>query len=211
MDIAQLPEENRLEQARSLARRLRVLVDQAKVKLDDIPAETTELLKRQGYIFHEAQPANERPAVKGKPAPSIRLSYEPQTEQWRFDAHTLASIPALEKILAAKTEPPKPAQSEVPVARRSPRATMQTFIDSMNGRTSESLQEAVLCLDPRGQDPELWGTRSADLARKLKAVIDKIKVVVFAEISDDPQGRSPGEPYIFYTSGGRQHYHRPSR
>ncbi len=180
MDTTEIEDEGRGERARSLARRLHAVIDGVGVKLDDIPTDS-----EREFVFH---------IVEGSdgPRPAIRLTPNPDSGQWRFTTLTLASIPALEESLKA-TEPAKPdTNAEVPAARRSPRATMETFLNAMNADPAD-LDEAIMCFDPTGRDQEAWGAQGNALARKLKNVMDKIKLVVLSEIPES----ADGEPYVW--------------
>jgi MscS family membrane protein len=187
LDMSKLGGEDRVAQARQLARRLHVIIDRIGVKLDDIPEETEET----EYRFYPA------PSQEGvvETTAQITLELDPDAGVWRFTEGTLVSIPALEKNFVEEAPPPEPAEGKVPVARHSPRATMTTFLGAMQPDT-RNLEEAVKCLDPAGQDPDAWSVRGQDLAVKLKNVMDKIKLAVLTEIPDAPDG----PPYVWYTS-----------
>ena len=176
LDISQLEGEDRDQAARSLALRLHAIIDRTGVKLEDIPAETE--LQETEYLFSLFEKGEDEAF-----APEIKLWRDPEG-QWLFTARTLASIPVLEKRAPEKPEEKAP-ESDVPVARRSPRATMATFLEAMNADPRD-MDEAVACLDPTGQDPEAWNVRGKTLATKLKNVIDKIKLVVFTDIPETP-------------------------
>ncbi len=187
MDTSGLIGEDRIERARKLARRLHDLIDRQGVKLDDIPADQDG----PTYLFF-------RPVESDKPGPEIQIGRDRVTDLWRFTAFTLESIPALEAAAKAKNAGAAEAKvvaSEVPAARRSARATFATFLKAMNS-DPPNLKDAVLCLDPTGQDPNAWQVHGPDLATKLKNVMDKLKVVVLAEIPEDPKG----PPYFWYES-----------
>jgi MscS family membrane protein len=176
--------EERTERVRMLAGRLYIIIDEQGVNLDDIPQE----MEGADYVFHQLD-------VADGPPPEIRLVRNMETQQWLFSASTLRSIPALEEAVVEKAEPPEPVASEVPAARRSPRATMGAFLDAMNAEPPD-LDEAILCLDPTGRDPEVWATRGKELAVKLKNVMDKIDPVVLSAVPDAPDGPA----YIWYAS-----------
>ncbi|MCH8830958.1 MAG: hypothetical protein IID45_15405, partial [Planctomycetes bacterium] len=71
---------------------------------------------------------------------------------------------------------------------------MATFLEAMNAKPPD-LKAAVQCLDPTDQEPDAWGIRGPTSAEKLKAVMDRTRVVVLPEVPDDPDG----PPYSFYT------------
>ncbi|MGB2987092.1 MAG: mechanosensitive ion channel family protein [Phycisphaerae bacterium] len=186
LDTSELEGEERAKLARSYARRLHAIIDKKGVKLDDISEEG----EGTDHLFYQLK------TEEGvTPTPEIRFVRDPVTGHWQFSALTLASIPALEEAIVEQAEPPKPSESTVHAARRSPRATMTTFLEAMNADPRD-FEEAVLCLDPTGKDREVWSVRGEELATKLKNVMDKIAVVVLAEIPDVPDGAS----YAWYTS-----------
>jgi MscS family membrane protein len=188
-DVSGVQGEDVAERARQLARRLHRVIDRVGVKIDDIP-ETAD--HSAGYVFHSApDPENALKDVE------IRLARDGESAIWRFTASTLASIPALEKAVdkqkavEKQAEPPKP-EIDLPAARRSPRATMKTFLDAMTAKPRD-IDAAIKCLDPTGQDPRGWRVRGEQLAIRLKNVMDKIRLVVYADIPED----SVGEPFVW--------------
>lgn len=90
-----------------------------------------------------------------------------------------------------------PAQP-VPVERRSARATMRTFIDSTVAASrygdSDLLGAATDCLDLTELPASVGSSGARDLTIKLKEVIDRIRLIDFSEVPDDPRG----DPYVFY-------------
>jgi len=186
LDTSELAEGERLERSRQLARRLHAIIDKKGVNLDDLPEETDQ----PSYFFYNAEPKEGVASI-----PQIALSRDSETGLWLFTSATLEAIPKLEETVAAQADAATPAQSAVPASRRSPRATMTTFLEAMNAQPRD-MKEAVLCLDPAGQDREAWSTRSEELATQLKTVMDKIELVVLSEIPDVPDGA----PYVWYTS-----------
>jgi MscS family membrane protein len=102
-------------------------------------------------------------------------------------AHAADPIPGLP---GSASEPP-PAK-KVPREHRSPRATMQTFIDSVVAASAEGdehlLEVAVACLDLSEVPVATRAETGRDLAIKLKEVIDRLEYVVFTSIPDDPTG-----------------------
>jgi MscS family membrane protein len=186
LDISELEGDDRSERAGQLARRLHAVIDRLGVKLDDLPDKTEET----DYRFYPPPSVTDTESL-----PQIRLASNVETGIWQFTAFTVASIPDLEKVAEEEAEPSEPAESKVPAARRTPRATMTTFLEAMQPDVRK-LEEAIKCLDPAGQDPDAWSVRGKDLAVKLKNVMDKIKLAVLTEIPDTPDGPA----YAWYTS-----------
>ncbi len=188
LDTSELAGEEAAEHARQLARRLLGIIDKRGIKLDDIPEQTDE----DDFVFYQIElPEGEAPTSQ---TPAIRLVRDGETGHWLFAASTLASIPVLEEEIAKKVEPAKPGETKVSAARRSPRATMTTFLEAMNA-DPQDIAAAVQCLDHTGQNPEAWKVLGPDLAHKLKIVMDKIKLAILSEIPDAPDG----EPHVWDT------------
>ncbi|MHC4696087.1 MAG: mechanosensitive ion channel family protein [Planctomycetota bacterium] len=188
LDTSELAGEEAAEHARQLARRLHRIIDKRGVKLDDIPEQTDQ----DEFVFYQIElPEGEAPTSQ---TPAIRLERDGETGRWLFTAATLGSIPVLEEEIAKKVKPAKPAETKVSAARRSPRATLTTFLEAMNA-DPQDIAAAVQCLDRTGQAPEAWKVLGPDLAHKLKIVMDKIKLAVLSEIPDTPDG----EPYVWET------------
>ncbi len=181
-------EEERIAHARALAARLHELIEHHGVKLDDIPEQTDELT----FVFY-------RPMVVESVTPisTIEIAPAAETGDWVFTAATLAAIPALEEAgkRERQAEAAKDVEETVPAARRSARATMKTFLEAMNADPRD-IEAAIQCLDPTGRDPDVWGVIAPDLANKLKTAMDKIAVVVLAEIDDAPDA----SPCVWYAS-----------
>ncbi len=185
LDLSEVTGDDRIERARLLARRLYAIIDVVGVTLGDLPNQTDQIT----YTFHQIE-ANGLPST----ALAIRLARDHRSGEWRFSASTIAAIPDLEKAVQKEASPAASPESTVPAGRRSPRATVTTFLDAMRHDT-RNLAVAVECLNPTGQDREAWVVRGPDLAIKLKNVVDKIKVVVRAEIPD----ATDGPPHTWYT------------
>jgi len=124
---------------------------------------------------------------------------------WRFSADTVATIP--QKLEAVKKreqqkekEAPQPkldVKEEVPVAFRTPRATMKTFLEAM---AKGDKTQAAGCLDLSGVPAAVVAETGAKLADQLLFVMDRIAVVVYQGIPDRPDG----DPYVwFMTDQGR--------
>ncbi|MFQ5591171.1 MAG: mechanosensitive ion channel family protein [Phycisphaerae bacterium] len=188
LDTSELGEDDTGERARQLARRLHSIIDKQGVTLGDIPEKTDGMSE---FVFYRGKVAEGVAAES--PIPEIRLERDGATGHWLFTTSTLDSLPALESELASRAEVPESTEAKAPAARRSPRATMSTFLDAMNAHPQD-VDSAVQCLDPTGQDSEAWSVRGPDLAHKLKIVMDKIKLVVLSEIPNDPTG----VPYEFH-------------
>ena len=188
LDTSELEGEDIVTKAQSLALRLHALIDRIGVKLQDIPDQADP--GQRTYLFHafEQQEGEDF-------APEIGLVIGPDS-QWRFTARTLASIPVVEKRPPEAAEPePAAEDTAVPAARRTPRATMKTFIEAMNAEPPD-FEQAIACLNPVGQDTETWTVVGRELASKLKNVMDKVAVVVYTDIPDAPADSE----YVWYTS-----------
>ena len=90
----------------------------------------------------------------------------------------------------------------VPDGLKSPRATMETFISSMElvkGGDAEKLEEATATLDLSEVNPLVRKERAKDLVWTLLEVLDRTQIVNLKKIPD----RSDGKPYLFhkYESG----------
>ena len=99
---------------------------------------------------------------------------------------------------AADAAPAAEAAS-VPTARASARATMRTFLTAVadaDGGQDERLQDAVDCLDLSDIPASARGDRGHDLVIKLKGAIDRIRLVDYATIPDERDGK----PYVFWSN-----------
>ncbi len=193
LDLSELEGEDAAESARKLARRLRRIIDAKGVKLEDIPETSNGLEEFVFYRQADAAPEDEETSRTDAP-PAITLILD-AAEQWHFSAHTLASIPRLEVEVEKSEEPKSATASKIPASKRSPRATMSTFIKAMKADPPD-LAEALHCLNPTGRDPAAWTVSGPTLANELKTVMDKEAKVVLTEISDAPDG----DPYVWLTS-----------
>ncbi len=116
---------------------------------------------------------------------------------WRFSADTVAAIPEyVEAVKVKKKEEKKEApkdtvMDQVPPAFRTPRATMRTFIEAMVEGDKNTARE---CLDLSSIPEASRGEVGTDKAEKLKFVVDRIAMVVFVDIPDQPDG----DPYSWY-------------
>ena len=192
LNTSELAGEDVADQARRLAQRLHAIIQAYGVTLDDIP----ETLKADRYQF-----LSEKSAESEGESVEIGLVRDPDTSTWQFSPATLAAIPALEASLQqrAKESPPVKKLSNVPASRRSARATMQTFLASMNAEPP-NLTEAVYCLDPTGRDVVAWSIKGVEFATTLKTIMDRNKIVVLAEIPDVPDGPD----YVWYAGESGQ-------
>lgn len=193
LDYSKLDAEDKAAAARNLAPRLTSVLDKLGVKIDSLPTDTVELVDT---IYRAKDDKGNPILVKGKPV-VVEVDLDPGTGQWIFSADTLASLPELEEIVAAKDKAEEKPQvaTEVPAARRSARATMMSFLVAMDAK-QQNLAEAIKCLDPLHRDPESWQTEARGLAFKLKNVIDKIDIVVDIQLPDDPNG----DPFTWHSS-----------
>ncbi len=189
LDISKIEDDDPPAHARQLARRLYAAIDNIGVKIEDIPADTSDVY----YTLYRVDPDRDD-------GPTVSLEWEASTETWRITASTLDALPQIEAKLAAQSVPAEeksaaahtPPADDVPAARRSARTTMMTFLTAMNA-DPQQLTEAILCLDPAGQDAATWNVRARDLVVKLKNVMDKTRLVVEVDLPD----RAVGAPYVW--------------
>lgn len=111
-----------------------------------------------------------------------------------------AAAPAMAQIpvpLPGASTDAKPAP--VPVERRSARATIRSFLDSVVAASRDSkaelLDAAAACLDLTDLPAGTRDRTGRDLAIKLKEVIDRIKYVRYEEVPDLPDG----PPWVFHS------------
>mgnify|MGYP000501245720 CR=1 FL=1 len=162
---------------------LQRLLDLGVLKLEDLPEETTQTAYTIGR------------------EPVVLVLARQEVGHWLFSARTVAQIPTLYQQLgelgsavAAPTaeEPARAAKGaaglDVPAEYRSPRATMVTFLKSMN---ADDLRTAIRCLDLSGLSEVEREASARLLAGKLLLVMNRHKVVVPQEISDDPAFEGP--------------------
>lgn len=90
-------------------------------------------------------------------------------------------------------------QAPVPAERRSPRATIRTFLDSTVAAARDSkadlLDTAAACLDLSDIHPGTRARTGRDLAIKLKEVIDRIRYVRYDTVPDTADGPT----WVFHT------------
>ncbi|MBF0587857.1 MAG: mechanosensitive ion channel family protein [Magnetococcales bacterium] len=187
LDLSGLSESDlrkRQDRASMLTRRLGKLIDRIGVKLEDIPDHAAGT---SPWIFYRGQPA-----AAGEVQPQISLVQQKKDGPWRFSAETLKAIPRLEGQLGQKTH--KQESTKVPVARRSARATMATFLKAMNKKNPD-INSAITCLESGEFEGAGWESIAHRRVVELKNVIDKIRLVVLHEVPDDPNA----PPYVWYT------------
>ncbi len=135
---------------------------------------------------------------------------------WRFSAETVKKVDALYEVLSEKPPEPQdtePAESKpedepaeerptesdektgepiepagplpvVPPSLRSARQTMRTLLVGLEDREYEL---AVTALDFSAMDPEMGPYRKLGYARRLKDVIDRLALIDYGQIGDDPE------------------------
>ncbi len=100
--------------------------------------------------------------------------------EFRFDAATVSQV---SKIWAEmqKSGKPRTADGDVRPQFASPRATFRTFLKALRkGDTSTAVQ----CLDLQEVSPAARADVGAQMARRLKQVIDRTRLVIFQQIPD---------------------------
>ena len=130
-----------------------------------------------------------------------------------FSRNLIRWVPFFAAVLAiAGTTPPASAQtsnatnpadilseaasSTVPAERASARATMLTFLKSINDITRghpEKIKNAIDCLDLTDVHPTVRQEKGRELALQLKEIIDRTRYVEVEQISDEPLG----PPFVF--------------
>ena len=106
-------------------------------------------------------------------------------DRWRFSAETVAAIPDDLEAVKSTEVPQAKADENVPHRFRSTRATMRTFLEAMTeGRSADAAE----CLDLSEVPPATRKEIGQNLALKLLFVMDRIKVVVYHEVPDRPDG-----------------------
>lgn len=175
LDLSELSPEDVTTQAPRLAEQLEQVITLKGITLDDIP-DTAE-----GTTYFYLKERKRQIAIaRGKDG------------RWRFTSRSLRDLSALEEELRKAADESKPAAPvEVPVRYRSARATMRTFLDSVN---EGNIAAAAECLDLSQIPITTREETGKELAAKLKAVMDRIEFVVFQEIPDDPAAPS----YVWY-------------
>lgn len=134
---------------------------------------------------------------------SVELSQAGTTQQVQLDFRRLdgrwyivspAAVDleiARDRLRTARGLAPGPGVSVDPRRLHTPRATMQSFLESFRDAQARSSEQVRATLDLRGI-PEPARNLEAQLAAGyLKMVIDRVGYVIFQEIPDDPESRSP--------------------
>lgn len=181
LDVSGLPAADRAElgplRAQQLGEIIDVLFRRDGRSTEDLPDEPTGL---PAVVHTEGELA-------------ITLSQQ-QDGRWRFTTETVAAIPQLRQALmrAATTQPVEPAAPpDVPVAYRSARATMATYLAA---HEAGDMAAAARCLDLGGLPAPARDSAGRRLASRLREVIVRVKRVVPQDIPDRPDGG----PYTFY-------------
>jgi MscS family membrane protein len=112
---------------------------------------------------------------------------------YRFDRETVAAVSPiwaeLRKAEQAKGQQADTRELRLPFA--SPRATFRTFMKALR---RDDYDTAVQCLDLREVPPAARWEVGVQLARRLRQVINRNRLVVFQQIPDTPHG----QPYVWY-------------
>jgi MscS family membrane protein len=134
---------------------------------------------------------------------------------WRFSAKTVAKLTAMHAVIVQQTAasakpaevtkeetpatekpeeseaqiPPSPKTAvEVPETMQSARRVMRTLMDVLGQEDYQEYDQLLATLDSSKLDPEPGPYAKLGLARHLKAVIDRMELIDYSQISDDPQG-----------------------
>ncbi len=136
---------------------------------------------------------------------------------WRFSAKTVAKVTAMHAVIVQQTaasakpadvteeatpETEKPDESdvqtptppkaavEVPETMQSARRVMRTLMDALgqNDPKDQDYDQVIPLLDTSQMDPEPGRYAKLGLARHLKAAIDRMELIDYSQISDDPEG-----------------------
>ncbi|MFQ3588122.1 MAG: mechanosensitive ion channel family protein [Fimbriimonadaceae bacterium] len=103
----------------------------------------------------------------------------------------LVSLGAFSQTPGPTGDAPGTAAVGVPNDLRSPRATMQTFLEAMNG---SDLSRAVTTLDLSTYPAVVRGERGSQLAYRLWAILNR---TVYVRLDRIPNDRD-GEPFVFH-------------
>lgn len=173
------------KQAPQLARQLREIIDALLntygVSRDDIPKATEE----------------DRIVLPGGGSGIKLVVVRGGDNLWRFSPDTIAAIPAYLGALRedrVKEDIPVEETAEVegvPLAYRSARATMMTFLEAMSRNNREVAQS---CLYLEHLPANIRSQSGNEFAWGLLEIIDRIRKVVPEDLPDAPGGES----YIFY-------------
>ncbi len=188
LDLSAIPPEQQAEKAprlaEDLARAIEKIIQQAGKKTDDLPEKSPD----DRVVFH---------TVETEDADYVVALKRGEDERWRFEAETVAAAPDLLRTVtqseaqAQAAAPPAPAvDATIPPQFRSARATMETFLKAMN---EQRLEDAAAALDLGSLPEAVRADEGRDRAGKLLGIMDRVKLIVTAEIPNDPAG----EPYTF--------------
>jgi MscS family membrane protein len=106
---------------------------------------------------------------------------------YRFDRATVKDISRIWAELQKKVQA-KSQQTDTLAVRpefNSPRATLRTFIRALNHEDAET---AIHCLDLRDLSPAARHDVGYQMARRLKQVIDRTRLVIFQQLPDTNHG-----------------------
>lgn len=182
LDLTELEEDVRRDQGIRLVQKLEAVIDSLGITLDTIPDDA----EGEDFEFHEAEDG----------LIGIVLEREPDTGLWRFAAATVKNIADLhaavqkEKAEAKKQAAESEEEQQVDVKFRSARATMETFLTAMND-DPPNLADAQACLDLSEIPPAVRTETGPELATTLLFCMNRIKEVVYQEISEKPDENSP--------------------
>ncbi len=181
LDTSKIEGDDRDQWVLSLARRLHFVIDKLGLQLEDIPEEYDQPF----YVFKTIT-INDADDADDADEYDIVLRADADLSEWFFSADTIALVPAMYEYLSKTVEETSTSKdSDVPVARRTPRATMGTFKTAMDSKPPD-FATAIACLDPSGSDPGSWDAVGKNLVVRLKNVIDKKRLVVLADIPEAP-------------------------
>ncbi len=134
---------------------------------------------------------------------------------WRFTAQTVSKVTAIHALIVktvaetaepaevtepvtlgtekpgepeAETPAPPKATVEVPEHLQCARRVMRTLMDVMGEEDSKQYDLVFASLDFSLIDPEPGRYAKPDMARHLKHVIDRMELIDYAKISNDPEG-----------------------
>jgi MscS family membrane protein len=190
LDLSAIPPEEQAEKsprlAEELARAVEKIIQQSGKKTDDLPEQSPD----ERVVFHAIETENPEGAV------AVAL-VRGEDGCWRFAPDTVAAAPELLRSITqtqaeTQTSSPPAAQADhsVPPQFRSARATMGTFLKAMN---EQRLDDAAGCLDLSSLPEAVRRDEGRDRAGKLLGIMDRVRLVVTAEIRNDPAG----EPFTF--------------
>ena len=124
-------------------------------------------------------------AVIGKQATTT--TDPPKVAETKSAKPEMPTVREPEKETEPKTEAPPDASVEVPDELQSARRVMRTLMDVINETDSKKYHMVVETLDFSQIDPEPGPYTKLGVARKLKDVIDRMQVIDYSQISDDPE------------------------